>query len=42
VIFPDSAVADNAIPGLNTAQIKASVKSLFAAENMLAYFFVST
>jgi len=42
VIFPESAAADNAIPGLAAAQIKDGVKSLFAAEKMLAHFVTET
>ena len=37
-IFPEGVVVDNAIPGLTAAQIKASMKTLFAAEKMLALF----
>jgi hypothetical protein len=40
VIFPDASVGDNFFPGLTAAQSKTSVKSIFAAENMLAHFFV--
>lgn len=39
VIFPDSAVADNAIPDLTAVQIKASVKDLYAVEKILVNFF---
>jgi hypothetical protein len=39
-VFPDSAVHDNDIPGLTAAQIKTQVQNLFAAEGMLAHFFV--
>lgn len=39
-VFPDSVAADDAIPGMTAAQIKTSVQSLFAAEQMLAHFFV--
>lgn len=38
VIFPENVVVNNAIPGLNTAQIKAGIKALFVAEKMLALF----
>jgi hypothetical protein len=40
VIFPDAIVGEDFIPGLSAAQAKANIKSLFAAENMLAHFFV--
>lgn len=40
VIFPDGVVGENFIPGVTAAQTKANIKSLFAAENMLAHFFV--
>jgi hypothetical protein len=39
-VFPDSVVVDNAIPGLTAAQIRTNVQNLFAAEGMLAHFFV--
>src|SRR5258708_7471315 len=39
-VYPDSLVKDNAIPGLTAAQIRAQVQSLFAAEGMVADFFV--
>lgn len=39
VIFPDSVVKNNAIPGLTATQIKTSIKALLAAEKMLAHFF---
>ncbi len=39
-VFPDTVAVDNAIPGLTAAQIRTSVQSLFAAEGMLAHFFV--
>jgi hypothetical protein len=38
VIFPDSAVTDNAIPGLNAAQIRSGIQALFTAEKMIAHF----
>jgi hypothetical protein len=38
VIFPDSAVTDNAIPGLNAAQIRSGIQTLFTAEKMIAHF----
>ncbi len=38
VIFADSTVVDNALPGLTAAQIKANIKSLFQTERMLAHF----
>ena|SRR5260221_4599900 len=38
VIFADSAVQDGALPNLSAAQIKASTKSLFQTERMLAHF----
>lgn len=38
VIFPDSVVVDGTLPNLTAAQIKASAKSLFQAERMLAHF----
>jgi hypothetical protein len=39
-VFPDSVAVDDAIPGLKAAQIKTTVQNLFAAEGMLAHFFV--
>jgi len=42
IIFPESVVVDNAIPGLAAAQIKAGIQSLFAAEKMLAHFVTET
>jgi len=39
-VFPDAVAVDNAIAGLTAAQIKTSVQNLFAAEGMLAHFFV--
>ncbi len=38
VIFPDSVVVDNAIPGLKAADIKAGIQAIFKAENMIAAF----
>jgi hypothetical protein len=38
IIFPDSAVIDNAIPGLNAEQIRSSIQDLFTAERMIAHF----
>jgi hypothetical protein len=38
VLFPDSLVRNNAIQGLTAAQIRARVRELFAAEEMLAHF----
>jgi hypothetical protein len=38
VVFPDAAVTDTTIPGLNAAQFKAEAQALFAAEHMLAFF----
>jgi hypothetical protein len=40
VIFPDASVGDNFVPGLNAAQAKANIKTIFAAENMVAHFLV--
>jgi len=37
-IFPDGIIKDNAIPGMNAAQIKTSIKARFSAENMIAHF----
>jgi len=39
-VYPDSVVKDDAIPGLNAAQIRTEVKSIFTAEGMVANFFV--
>jgi hypothetical protein len=38
VVFPDALVTDATVPGLTAAQFKAGVRSLFAAENLLAQF----
>jgi hypothetical protein len=40
VIFPDEIVTDGFIPGVTAAQTKTNIKSLFAAENMIAHFFI--
>jgi hypothetical protein len=39
VIFPDSVIGDNFIPGVTAAQTKTNIKTLFAAENMIAHYF---
>ena len=39
VSFPDSRISNEAIPGMKATEIKASLKSLFAEEGMLAHFF---
>lgn len=39
VVFPDASVGDNFFPGVPAAQTKANIKTIFAAENMLAHFF---
>lgn len=39
-VFPDGAAVDNAIPGLTAAAIKTGVQNVFAAEGMIAHFFV--
>jgi len=38
IMFPDSAVIDNAIPGLNAAEIRSNIQALFTAERMIAHF----
>jgi|SRR5882724_4841044 len=38
VIFADSAIKDNDLPGLTAVQIKKGIQSLFQAERMLAHF----
>lgn len=38
IIFPDGVIKNNDIPGMTAAQIKTSIKGLFSAENMVAYF----
>jgi hypothetical protein len=40
VVFPDSAAVDGLIPGATAADIKASTRQLFAAEEMVAHFMV--
>jgi len=39
VIFPDASIGDDFFPGSNAAQTKANIKTMFAAENMVAHFF---
>lgn len=39
VSFANSQISNNAIPGMKDTEIKASLKALFASENMLAHFF---
>jgi hypothetical protein len=39
VIFPDASVGDDFFPGLNAAQTKTNIKTMFAVENMVAHFF---
>jgi hypothetical protein len=39
VVFPDSLVKDNAIPGLTAAEIRTGIQSLFTSEGMVAVFF---
>jgi hypothetical protein len=39
-VFPDGVAVDNAIPGLTAAAIKTGVQGVFAAEGMIAHFFV--
>jgi hypothetical protein len=38
LIFSDSAIKDNDLPGLTAVQIKNGIQSLFQAERMLAHF----
>ena len=40
VVFPDASIGNDFFPGLSAAQTKTQIKSIFAAENMVAHFFV--
>jgi len=42
VIFPDSVVTNDSIPGLTAEQARTGIKALFATEKMLAHFITGT